>query len=52
MVRPAQRLTMSASKRALCGHAVMSSPASSASWGYVGHLRERYCDVCVMMAIR
>lgn len=33
-------------KTALCGAQVMISEAPESTWGYVGHLHERYCSKC------
>lgn len=33
-------------KTALCGAQVMRSNAPEDTWGYVGHLGERYCKDC------
>jgi len=34
-------------KPALCGNKeVMSTGLPLSSWGYVGHLKERYCSLC------
>ncbi len=32
--------------RSLCGEQVMQTSCPLDSWGYVGHLNERYCDKC------
>ncbi len=33
-------------KAALCGAATMASNAPEDTWGFVGHLHERYCSKC------
>jgi hypothetical protein len=33
-------------KTALCGAHVMVSDAPESTWGFVGHLNERYCKKC------
>lgn len=33
-------------RSSLCGANVMPTMVTPASWGYVGHLRERYCRKC------
>ena len=35
---------------ALCGAKTMQSNAPLSSWGFVGHLRERYCAECARLA--
>jgi hypothetical protein len=32
--------------RSLCGEQVMPTNCSLNDWGYIGHLKEKYCEKC------